>query len=167
MHCNLLTTSRSIALNDAHEGLAVFLPDIFLICPEVDVLLNSVCESERAFNLRGTSEETLLLIFDQSIKYLLKFSLVAICIEGEARKRNYGLPEKTGLKPGETGIDALPSVHDALVQVCVAHQQVMVGIHILPFLEVVGEFPLEPFLAHFIDRCREHHGISRLHLCCE
>ena len=78
MHCDLLSLTRSIALYDLLEGLAVFLPDLSFLAAEADVLLEGLGKSERCLALGSTMEETVLLVCDKGIENYLELVAVAV-----------------------------------------------------------------------------------------
>ena len=99
MHRDLLSLTRSIALDDLLEGLAVFLPDLPFPAAEADVLLEGLGKSERSLALGSTMEETVLLVCDKGIENSLELVAVAVCIKCKAWERRHGLSEETCLKP--------------------------------------------------------------------
>jgi hypothetical protein len=99
MHRDLLSLTRSIALDDLLEGLAVFLPDLSLLAAEADVLLEALSKSERCLALRSTMAKTVLLVCDKGIENPLELVAVAVCVKCEAWERRHSLSEETCLKP--------------------------------------------------------------------
>ena len=99
MHCDLLSATWSIALDDSLEGLAVLLPYVLLLAAEADILLEGLSKSERRLTLCCPVEKSLLLVSDECVENLLELVTITVCKECKAWERNDCLTEKTCLKP--------------------------------------------------------------------
>ena len=98
MHCNFLAATRQVALKDFLHRLAIFLPNSLLICTVVDVADQGLGEGKRGLDLGSAVEEPFLLIRNEIVQDFLEVS-GSSCVEGEARKREYGLPQEACVHP--------------------------------------------------------------------
>ena len=99
MHCDLLSATWSVALDDSLESLAVLLPYVLLLAAEADILLEGLSKSERRLSLCGSVEKSLLLVSDECVEDLLELITITVCKECKTRERDDCLAKKTCLKP--------------------------------------------------------------------
>ena len=156
MHCNLFSTTWSIALDDSLEGLAVLFPDLLFFSAEADVLLYCVCQAKRSLTLGSTMEKSLLLLCDESIENLLELVTITVCIKSKTRKSLDGLSEKSCLKPREAGIDTSLVSIVKLEEICIMHKKIVMIVDRAHLIENVSEFSLESARIHLVDGSRNH-----------
>ena len=143
MHCDFLSHTWSITLDDTLEDFSIFLPDLSFLSAETDVLLDCLCKSERCLTLCRTMEKALLLISDEGVEDLLELSAVTVCVKCKSRESNDGLTKKTCLEPRVTCIDLSPVTVVALEHLCILHEKIEVSLDRVSLLKDVCELSLE------------------------
>lgn len=72
-------------------------------------------------------EKAILIVGDKIVEDLLELGLVTIGVKCQARQSLQGLPQKTGVEPGETCGDHLVASAVLLQQIGAMHELLVVG----------------------------------------
>ena len=167
LHGDLAPTSGQIAFKNALDRLSVLLPDRLRVGAELYVARKGVGQGQRRVHLRGPMEKAILIVGDKIVEDLLELGLVAIGVKCQARQSLQGLPQKTGVEPGETCGDHLVASAVLLQQIGAMHELLVVGGDPCGLGHIGVELSLKPGRGRQTDRRGEHYRVARLHLCLE